>query len=143
MDFSAKLQFPENAEPMPEDVLEIFTIAATVEAAFKRHKREIPSIEEGEGPSVRSLVEKRIKAFDLPIGFTPTGIIAIECLSGGNPGRVVVILIDCLNKFRPRRDVGLEDISKIYPHGFYKKEALKDYVDNYIKPRKIEWSSIY
>jgi len=73
-----------------------------------------------------SIILKRIKAFKLPIEFTATGLLAVECLSGGNPSKLIVILIDCLNEHRGRTDVSLKDLSDMYPFGFYNDETLKE-----------------
>ncbi len=89
---------------------------------------------------------KRIEAMQLPISFTPTGLIAAYALVENNPGRAVVLLIDCLTAFEGKT-VTAAMLADLYPYGFYSEETFMKYVDDYLKNvekrSQIKWASIY
>jgi hypothetical protein len=140
--FLNKAQSLQFTTPLKEKEAELFAMAVLLEQKTGR-TLSADKIEDKEKSIAMDIIFKRIKAFNLPIGFTIPGIIALECLAGGSPGHLVVILIDCLNKYEDKMDVSLKDLSDIYPFGFYNDTVFGDYVDNYIKEKKIKWSFIY
>ena len=142
MTFLEKAQSLQFTSPMKPAEAKLFAMAVLLEQSSGRALLA-DTIDENEKSMAMDVVLKRIKAFDLPIGFTIPGLVALECLAGGNAGSLIVILIDCLNKYEGRMDVSLKDLSDIYPFGFYNDEVFTDYVDNYLKPRKLKWSQIY
>jgi len=88
------------------------------------------------------VAKKRIEVFKLPIGFTPTGYVSMPIFTDVIGG-IVVILIDCLTKYEGRKNIDARMIGNLYPGGFYKEETLDNYIDNYLKPKKVKWSEIY
>jgi len=93
-------------------------------------------------PFVLQILDKRIKAAKLPIKFSVKGKFAAMVLSSGNPGRIVTILIDCLTEYEGQT-VTDEMICNIYPWGFYNNNSFFEYVEKYLKPRRVKWSQIY
>ena len=104
-------------------------------------KREDP-VQIFELSPLSTIIRKRIEAFNLPISFRDTGLLALEAIANGNPGRAIVCLIDCLHKFEGE-EVTASKMCDLYPYGHYNEETFEDYVDNYLKTRKIKYSEIY
>jgi hypothetical protein len=92
------------------------------------------------------VIMKRIEAYGLPISFTPEGLIGAYALSENIPGRVVVLLIDCLTKFEGQT-VTASMLADLYPFGFYSEETFTRYVDKYLKDKdmrpRVRWACIY
>lgn len=87
------------------------------------------------------VIRKRIEVMKLPIEFTSTGIMCFF-LFPKSVGAAVAMLIDCLTVYEGKK-VDANLIGTLYPSGFYKEEALEDYIDNYLKPKKVKWSHVY
>jgi hypothetical protein len=88
------------------------------------------------------ILEKRIEVGQLPITFTASAKLASIAVTEGNPGRMVVLLIEALTKHEGET-IDCNHIAELYPFGFYDETTFIDLVDNYIKPRLIKWSEIY
>lgn len=85
---------------------------------------------------------------ELPIEFTAKAKMLALILTGGNPGKMMTVLIDCLTYWdlEKGQEKVLVDDSKIcdlYPTGFYTEDSVINLVDNYFKTRKVAWSEIY
>ena len=65
-----------------------------------------------------------------------------EMLTKGVPGKGVALLIDCLTKHKGET-ITLKELTELYPWGFYKEEVCEDYIDNYLKPKKVKWAELY
>jgi len=92
---------------------------------------------------IPQIILKRIDAFKLGISFTPKALGIIDVFAMNNPGRAVIILIDCLTKFG---EVEVNDsmlCKDLYPYGFYNMDTFVDYVENYLKSKKVRWSTLY
>jgi len=88
------------------------------------------------------IFNKRIEVFNLPIKFTGKAKLLSLVYTEGNPGKMMALLIDCLQKY-DGEVIDIDKLVEIYPEGFYTQESFIDYVDNYIKTRKVAWSEIY
>lgn len=88
------------------------------------------------------VIDGRIKAFNLPIKFTPAGYLLAGLFSRGSPGKVVTILVDALNKFEGKT-IGHDEMIDLYPFGFYTEDAFTSYVDDHLKKRAVKWAEIY
>jgi len=130
--------------PMSEGAAQEYTIAVMLESACEKsiprdelRKEQIPVIE---------IILKRIEVLNLPITFTPEGLMAAYAMTEGNPGRAVTILIDCLTEHEGKT-VNASMLADMYPYGFYSEETFTDYVDNYLKNpevrNQIKWAEIY
>lgn len=93
-------------------------------------------------PFVLQVLNKRIEVMNLPINFTSQAKLLALILSNGNPGKMMIILIDCLINFEGK-EVSGDDICNLYPMGFYNEISTTNYIDNYLKPHKCKWSEIY
>ncbi len=94
-----------------------------------------------EVPFLTKILLQRIEAFELPISFTPVAALGIGALVK-NPGQTVALLVDALNKYEGE-SVDMEKLSELYPFGFYTQDSFEQYVDQYLKPRKVKWAEIY
>lgn len=130
-DFAPKFQ------RMEKGPMEILTLAAFAEKAGRK-----PSVESELFPFACQVVQKRVKAFNLPIKFTDNALLSITAFVGNNPGRTVALLIDALTKYE-NKTVTVEMLCELYPWGIYTEESLGDYIDNYLKPKKVKWAEIY
>ena len=138
--FLQKAKSEANTSPLSQTGTKIFLAAVMLET--KSQTEPIPTLSEVEHTFTMKVILKRIESLQLPISFSTTGLIAMEGLAEGNPGRAVTLLIDCLTAYEGK-EVSAYDISKLYPWGFYNEAVFEDYVDNYLKPRKVKWSEIY
>lgn len=145
--FISKLQYSANCAQMVIKQFEMLMLAAyTYVKECEDPKRYKQKLEENSDtlPMIPKIIRKRIEVMQLPINFTISGLIAIDALACGNPGKAIAILIDCLTSFEGNLAVSADDlINKIYPNGFYSDDVFIDYVDNYIKQRKVKWAEIY
>lgn len=81
------------------------------------------------------VVLKRIEYYKLPIKFTTEALLALP-LFCDNTGKIVLFLIECLEKFE-HKTVTLKDIcTTMYPLGFYTQEYFEWILDNEIKTFK-------
>jgi len=96
-----------------------------------------------EAPFPIQVLRKRISGLNLPIKFTPKAELIALILTEGNPGKMITLLIDCLTEFQGETIDENSLCENLYPWGFYTYESFVDYIDNYIKPRKVKWSNIY
>lgn len=103
-------------------------------------------IPDNEKLPIMQIVQKRITGYNLPIKFTDAALLYIAILSDGNPGKAMVILIDSLQRYGNDKDVvevTTSDLCELYPWGFYTYDSFVDYIDNYLKNRKVKYSEIY
>ena len=133
----------QHFKPMTEDGTKLFAEALMVEMSLYKQGRDAFefNIPKEERSMAMEILLKRIEALKLPIKFSPLAMCAMEALVD-NPGKVVVTLIDCLVKY-PNEVVDVSKLTEVYPWGFYSDKAFDDYVDNYLKPKKSMWSSLY
>lgn len=86
------------------------------------------------------VVFRRICSMDLPIAFTLDAYKLIDQLCD-EPGRAVVLLIDCLQRYEGRT-VGAEMIAALYPEGFYRENGFRVKVEM-LRARKVPWANVY
>ena len=137
--FYEKAQEKKNTVPLTEKAAEIFMVLTFADQKDKQEEFKIP---EEELPFTCRIVQKRIEALKLPITFSKTALFAVDLFAMGNPGRAVALLVDCLTKYEGL-NIGMKELTELYPWGFYNTETFEDYVDNYLKPRKLKWAEIY
>jgi len=130
--------------PMSEGASQEYVMAVMMETAGDK---AIPMDElRKERIHVIEIVLKRIEVLGLPITFTPEGLVAAYAMTENNPGRAVIMLIDCLTKHEGGT-VTASMLADLYPYGFYSEETVIDYVDNYLKNpetrSQIKWAEIY
>ncbi len=126
------------SEAMNEDGSSIFiqcTLAELSGASIDLEAKDF------EIPFLTQIILQRIKAFSLPIEFTPCAALAINALVN-NPGKAIALLVDALNKYRGEV-VNMDKLANLYPNGFYTEDSFEKYVDEYLKPRKVKWAEIY
>jgi hypothetical protein len=127
---------------MDKSLAELFLTAVFLEKNkdVKSLKKDLDTSELGSN-FLLQILKKRIVALDLPIEFTlPAAIAAISLAS--NPGKIVTLLIDCLTAYEGET-ITINKLTEMYPFGFYNEETFIDYIDNYLKPRKVAWSEVY
>lgn len=139
--FWEKAKSDSNTEPMTEEQTKLFATVMMAELNGTDVK-DWNDMEESERPFIMSVIKKLIDVFKLPINFTTGGVLALEILTRGRVGYAIAALIDCLGKYEGKT-VNVEMMSELYPWGFYKEEVAEDYIDNYLKPRKVKWAEIY
>lgn len=134
--------FKGETQPMSEKIVKGFIALCIIDAAPQNDKKlEVESKLLSDLPFVSKIVLNRIEEMKLPITFTPVALSAIACFAW-NPGTAVVLLIDALTRHE-NEVVDLDKLTELYPDGFYTEKTFVDYIDNYIKPRKVKWSEIY
>lgn len=102
---------------------------------------KMPPPPEHEYDLLMQILKKRIDVLELPVQLDGWALAALTLIAT-NPGRAVVALIDCLDKFEGK--VTVEDITmRLYPMGFYDEESLTYIVDNIHKKNLAKWSGIY
>lgn len=143
MTFQEKAKQKRFTTPMSEEAAKNY-IYATLNEFQSKDKGTVylDSILEEESIFPFKVLQTRIDKGKLPIRFTLMGALAAVSLADGNIGKVVTILIDCLTVYKDQ-DITASKISELYPWGFYNEETFEDYVDNYLKERKCEWSYLY
>lgn len=134
---SAKeLGFVGRTIPMTQDQSKLFITACLAK------EQDIAKSLKANNMFVIQVLEKRIKAFELPITFTAKGKLAAMAISDGNPGKMITILIECLTKYEGE-EIDDNKLSYLYPMGFYDDNSFINLVDNYFKTRNVKWSEIY
>jgi len=126
--------------PMNDGTVQEYTMAVMMESTGENavSLKELRKLE----IFVIEVILKRIEVYNLPIKFTPEGLIAAYAITENNPGRAIALLIDCLTQWEGQT-VKAAMLADIYPFGFYNEETFTDYVDNYLKPSKIKWAELY
>ena len=130
--------------PMSDGAIQEYAMAVMMESSDEKaipmlelRKEKIPIIE---------IIMKRIEVLDLPIVFTPEGLIAAYALTENNPGRAMILLIDCLTQHEGKT-VNASMLADMYPFGFYSGSTVEDYINNYLKnediKKNIKWGWIY
>jgi hypothetical protein len=132
--FPAKAQSKQFTEPLSMDNTKLLLIAVTNE--MKGGEMELGN------SHILNIIDKRIEALDLPIKFNPMGKLTLLALSDSNPGRAISILIDCLT-LHEGEEITADMLCRMYPWGHYNEATFVDYIDNYLKPRKVKWSEVY
>lgn len=74
---------------------------------------------------------------------TPLVFSTIAILSGGNPGRAIMMLIDLCGTFKNRSIITSEEIIEKYPTGIYSDDTFMNICDNYVKTGKVLFSEMY
>lgn len=129
----------QSCQEFEEENAKLYAMACLIDKSGK----EAPEDEYFNSIGATQILKRRIEVFKLPITFTMTGIIGMLAMTNGVPGRAVVLLVDCLNELPPGSVVNASTLGEIYPWGFYKEEIFGRYVDEVMKPKKINWSHIY
>jgi hypothetical protein len=130
--------FKGETAPMSEEGALVFAkacIAENLESPFPKDLKENPLW------FLPSIIEKRIEAYKLPIKFTDYGYVAMMAMVD-RPGTAIIVLIDALTRFEGQT-IDANKLADLYPNGFYTEETCMDYIDNYLKPKKVKWSEIY
>jgi len=131
--------FKGKTRPLTKDRLIFLTKLIMIDQAG--HQCE--PTEDAPMPFLSQIAKLRVEAFKLPISFTTNGYLTISALAH-NPGAAVIVVIDAVTKFEGRKEpIGPADLCELYPNGFYDDETMCDYVDNYLKPRKVKWAEVY
>ena len=128
------------ASSMSKEATEVFTMAMIGE--FKGKRRMVEDLSESDCTFLMNVIQKRIDIMKIPIKFSVSAMIACEALSEGVVGKMVIILVDCLNEYEGQ-EITVDKVANLYPFGFYNEEVFTDYVDNYLKPRKVNWAHTY
>jgi hypothetical protein len=131
-------KFKPRFKPLTDEGMKILakTMFAEAEGAPVNLKETDPDY-----PVLLKILDKRIEVLKLPISFNLYAKIGMLALLDG-PGALVTLLIDALNKFEGK-EVTVQMLCDLYPFGFYDDKSFEDYVDNYLKTRKVKWSEIY
>lgn len=148
--------FEPRFRPLEQDQMEIFAMLTIGEMDGK--SIEVP---EKEKPFFISVIETRISGMNLPIRFTPNALYTSMAFCKV-VGDSVVFLVDCLRAKVPKEtylkwkedsgsiteedivEVNVNDIAmSVYPNGYHTESSFEDYIDNFLKPREIEWAEIY
>ena len=74
---------------------------------------------------------------------TPLVFSTIAILSGGNPGRAIMMLIDLCGTFKNRSIITSAEIVEKYPNGIYSDDTFMNICDNYVKTGKVLFSEMY
>lgn len=74
---------------------------------------------------------------------TPLVFNTIAILSGGNPGRAIMMLIDLCGTFKNRSIITSAEIVEKYPNGIYSDDTFMDICDHYVKTGKVLFSEMY
>ena len=128
-----ELGFNPIFQPMNQDDTMLFV------QIYGSGELEIP---ENEIPHPIKIIDRRIEVLNLPIELTMKAKLLLLVLTGGNPGKMVGSLIDCLVKYEDKTvDCGM--VADLYPDGFYSDISFHEYVEKYLKLKKSKWSEIY
>ena len=74
---------------------------------------------------------------------TPLVFNTIAILSGGNPGRAIMMLIDLCGTFKNKSIITSEEIIEKYPTGVYSDDTFMNICDYYVKTGKVLFSEMY
>ena len=74
---------------------------------------------------------------------TPLVFNTIAILSGGNPRRAIMMLIDLCGTFKNRSIITSAEIVEKYPNGIYSDDTFMDICDHYVKTGKVLFSEMY
>jgi len=86
------------------------------------------------------VVLRRISSLNLPIAFTLDAYKLIDQLCH-EPGRAVVLLIDCLQRYEGRT-VDAERIAAMYPNGFHRADVFRVMVEM-LRAGEVKWAEVY
>ena len=138
--FYLKAQSTKNTTPLRKETSELLMHLFFAES---KNPGKGPSMEECRKDQMCDLILKRVEAFNLPLKFTPAGLLALTFLTEGRPGKGVIGIIDLLTKYEGKETIEMQDIYDLYPLGMYNTKVSEDYIDNYLKPKKVKWAAIY
>lgn len=130
--------FKGSVEPLDNERMEILTLSLLAEGTGQAID---PKARNNPNWFLCAIIEKRIEGLKLPIKFTDFALIAHLAFSD-RPAKSVIVLIDALTRYEGKT-VTAEMLCELYPDGFYTEMAMIDYIDNYLKARKVKWSEIY
>jgi hypothetical protein len=128
----------EKVSPLEDDQMQLFVMATLMES---QDQEGVISPDILDFFSTQILL-KRIEFYKLPIKFSSSGFMAVLAITNANPGKVVAMLVELLNKYEGQT-IGASHIADLYPMGFYKEEVFCHFIDDVLKARKIKWSEIY
>ena len=74
---------------------------------------------------------------------TPLVFNTIAILSGGNPGRAIMMLIDLCGTFKNKSIITSAEIVEKYPNGIYSDDTFMNICDYYVKTGKVLFSEMY
>ena len=74
---------------------------------------------------------------------TPLVFNTIAILSGGNPGRAIMMLIDLCGTFKNRSIITSAEIVEKYPNGIYSDDTFMNICNYYVKTGKVLFSEMY
>lgn len=74
---------------------------------------------------------------------TPLVFNTIAILSGGNPGRAIMMLIDLCGTFKNRSIITSSKIVEKYPNGIYSDDTFMNIYNYYVKTGKVLFSEMY
>jgi translation elongation factor EF-1beta len=139
MTFKEKREQAQNCKELGKDATKSLLLLMFMPDDPETDKKMLEELSED---FIYNILEKRISVFNLPISFTIKAYLYICLLVEGNPGKAITILIDALTEYEGKK-VDLEDLIELYLFGFYNEKVCEDYIDNYLKPRKVKWAEIY
>lgn len=115
-------------------LLAVVTMAETME-------HPMPEVPTHQLSFLAQIILKRIEVLKLPITFTTGALLVVDSFTHV-AGGAVVLLIDALTKFEGQV-VTARMLCDLYPWGFYTEDSLGEYIDDFLKPRKVRWSKVY
>ena len=74
---------------------------------------------------------------------TPLVFNTIAILSGGNPGRAIMMLIDLCGTFKNKSIITSAEIVEKYPNGIYSDDTFMNICNYYVKTGKVLFSEMY
>lgn len=96
--------------------------------------------------SISQIIQRRIDIYkdklEIP-EIDPKVIAIISIMSEGNPGRAIAMLIELCYDFNSEVKIYTDDITKIYPQGFYDEATFRVIVDEILKPHKLPYTIMY
>ena len=141
--FPSKAKNSSFCTPMSEGAAQEYVMAVMLESGD--HNVDMEGLR-SENILTIEIILRRIEAYNLPITFTPTGLIAAYAMTENVPGRAVALLIDCLTVFEGKT-VTASMLAELYPYGFYSEKTFEDYVDNHLKQvdfrNSVKWATLY
>ncbi len=106
--------------------------------------KELLSSDEYNNQFLTQILKKRIEVFNLQDKIDDEALAMYLCFNICSPGAAIIYLIDLLEFYETKgRKATIEDISNMYPMGFYDENSLLFIIDNITKPKLSIWSQIY
>ena len=134
-------------ELMSEDTTKLFASLILIENDEKA-LQEVKTFANNmyESSTIAAIIYKRYQAFKeskkLP-EIDDSVFLMGDAFANGNPGRGVLFLIDVLGNYHTKDRITLDDITNLYPDGYYSFETCQSIVDNYVKTHMLKFSELY